>query len=440
MFINITKTAYLILIITSFMMSESIFSQSWNLAGTVTNPGSRPCISVVSPDMAWIADGGLTTPKVFLTINSGGNWLNIPTGGIANELYCIWGFNAGTVIVGEGVVSGNANLYKTTNSGLNWFSILQTPNNRGYFNGLAFTKANGSIFGLAIAEWVYRSTNNGTNWIQINAGAGGVSNAQNSLMIVDNLFYGFGLNNGAARVRLTADNSATWSMQTLSVIGNYTSAIGFNSNKLYGVAATSTSLPMISRTTDGGLTWNSINVGSGVSGECYFNWIPNTPVIYILGANGGVKRSTDNGMTWVTTPTAGVTNLTGFDFVQVNNVVYGYAVSSSGQVIRLVDTLQVLTGNINGNSETPKSFSLEQNYPNPFNPTSNIKYSLPKNAYVKLTVFDAMGREVTTLEEGFKPAGNYEAVFNGTNFSSGLYFYKLQAGDFTETKKMLMVK
>jgi photosystem II stability/assembly factor-like uncharacterized protein len=258
----------------------------------------------------------------------------IPVGGIANELYCVWGFNSNTVIVGEGVVSGNANLYRTTNSGANWVSILQTGNNRGYFNGLAFTKANGSIFGLAIAERVYRSVNNGANWIEINAGAGGVSNAQNSLMIVDNLFYGFGLNNGAARVRLTTDNSATWVMQTLSVSGNYTSAIGFNSNKLYGVAATSTSLPMIARTTDGGLTWNSINVGSGVTGECYFNWIPNTPVIYILGANGGVKRSTDNGLTWVTTPVpGGVTNLTHFDFFQQGMVkVYHFSHHNDGRI------------------------------------------------------------------------------------------------------------
>ena len=190
-------------------------------------------------------------------------------------------------------------------------------------------------------------------------------------------------------------------MQTLSVSGNYTSAIAFHSNKLLGVAATSTSLPNIARTTDGGLTWNNVDVGAGVTGECYFNWIPNTPVIYILGANGGVKRSTDNGLTWVLTPTAGVTNLTGFDFTHAGNIVYGYAVSSNGNVIKLADTLAILTGNVNGNSETPVSFALGQNYPNPFNPTSNIKYSLPQNAYVKLTVFDALGREIKDIGRRF---------------------------------------
>jgi photosystem II stability/assembly factor-like uncharacterized protein len=445
---NNTKTALLAAVILVMTVIQPVLSQSWVLAGFVSNPGSRPCISVASPDLAWIADGNTTAPKVFRTTNSGQNWDVIPVGGIGNEIYCVWGFNATTAIVGEGIVSGGANMYKTTNSGLNWVSILQTPPNRGYFNGLAFTKANGGLFGLAIAERIYRSTNSGATWIEINAGVNGVSNAQNSLMIIDNQFYGFGMNNGAARIRLTTDNSTTWVTQTISVSGNYTSAIAFHTNKLLGVAATSTSPPIISRTTDGGLTWNNVNIGSGLSGECYFNWVPNTPVVYILGSNGGVKRSTDNGLTWILTPTAGVTNLTGFDFTHVNNVVYGYAVSSNGNVIKLSDTLQILTGNTNTNNETPNSFSLSQNYPNPFNPTSNINYSIPQNAYVKLTVFDALGREIAVLEDGLKQAGVYESVFNGSNFASGLYFYKLQAEytsggntqSFTDTKKMLMVK
>src|SRR4030095_16868013 len=175
-------------------------------------------------------------------------------------------------------------------------------------------------------------------------------------MIIDNDFYGFGLNNGAARVRLTTNNSASWVNQQISVSGYYTSAIGFHTNKLLGIAATSTSPPMVSRTIDGGNSWSSVNIGSGVSGQCYVNWVPNTPVIYILGSNGGVKRSTDNGLTWVITPTPpGVTNLNHFDFTQVANIVYGYAVSSDGPVIRLIDTLGVLTGI--SNNQIPSNYS-----------------------------------------------------------------------------------
>src|SRR4030095_11540119 len=91
-------------------------------------------------------------------------------------------------------------------------------------------------------------------------------------------------------------------------------------------------------------------------------------------------------------------------------------------------------------NQIPKEFSLAQNYPNPFNPTTNIKFSVPKAGNVKLVVFDVLGKEVTTLVNGFQTAGNYVVDFNASTLSSGVYFYRLEAGDFTATKKMLLVK
>lgn len=424
-------------ILITFTLSTN--SQSWLPAGNITNPGTRPSISVCGINSAYIADGSQNSPKVFRTTNGGLNWLTVPVGGIANEIYCVWAINDNLAFVGEGYVNGNANLYKTTNAGVNWTSILTTGSNNGHFTGLAFTKINGNLFALAIAEKVYRSSNSGNNWVELSAGVTGVSNAQNSLMIVDNDFYGFGLNNGAARIRLTTNNSTSWSTQQISVSGNYTSAIAFHSNKLYGVAATSTSLPMISRTTDGGLSWSSVDIGSGVTGTCYLVWVPQTPVIYILGQNGGIKRSTDNGSTWVTTPTPGVTNLTHFDFMQTGMIVYGYAVSSNGNVIKLTDTLNILTG-VTNNNNVPNSFSLEQNYPNPFNPSTLIKYSLAENTSVRLSVYDVLGREVAVPVNEFKTTGSYEVSFSGDDLSTGVYYYRLDAGNFTDTKKMLMIK
>jgi N-acetylneuraminic acid mutarotase len=91
-------------------------------------------------------------------------------------------------------------------------------------------------------------------------------------------------------------------------------------------------------------------------------------------------------------------------------------------------------------TEVPGSFSLSQNYPNPFNPNSKIKFQIAKLSNVKLVVIDILGREVTTLvNENVKP-GTYEVDFDGSKFSSGVYFYKLQTESFSETKKMLMVK
>ena len=93
----------------------------------------------------------------------------------------------------------------------------------------------------------------------------------------------------------------------------------------------------------------------------------------------------------------------------------------------------------------PTHFSLSQNYPNPFNPTTNIKFDVTSNvksetSNVKLIIFDILGREVSTLVNDKLQPGSYEIEWNGSNFASGVYFYKLTAGDFTETKKMLLVK
>jgi photosystem II stability/assembly factor-like uncharacterized protein len=424
-------TFFTVLFVGIFLSFNSIFAQSWVNAGSVPNPGPQPSITVVNSNVVWIGGGNGDTARIFRTLNSGINWDVVPVTGMTHEVGCIAAITPDLAYVGEGIVNGYANLFKTTNGGLNWVSVYQTPNNRGFFNGL--------IFGLAIAERIYRSSNSGVNWIELNAGANGVSNAHNSLMLVDNIFYGFGLNNGAARVKLTVDNSATWLTQTINITGNYTSAIGFHSNKLYGVAATSSSLPIIARTTDGGATWSSVNIGAGISGTCFFNWIENTPVVYIVGSNGVIKRSNDNGLTWVITPTAGVTGIAHFDFININNVIYGYAVAVNGSVIKLVDSILIITG-INNIKTSPVEYSLSQNYPNPFNPSTNISFTIPAAGLTKLSVFNYLGQEAAVLKNEFMTPGSYDIVFDASKFASGVYYYKLVSGDYTNTKKMILVK
>jgi hypothetical protein len=88
----------------------------------------------------------------------------------------------------------------------------------------------------------------------------------------------------------------------------------------------------------------------------------------------------------------------------------------------------------------PLTFSLEQNYPNPFNPTTTIKYSIPSSEFVTMKVVNLLGEEVATLVDEFKPVGKYEVVFNASSRSSGVYFYRFQAGNFVQTRKMLLLK
>lgn len=88
----------------------------------------------------------------------------------------------------------------------------------------------------------------------------------------------------------------------------------------------------------------------------------------------------------------------------------------------------------------PGQYSLSQNYPNPFNPTTSIRFSIGKSQFVQLRVYNILGFEVATLVNEEKPAGNYEIVFNASEFSSGTYFYKLEAGSFSQIKKMILIK
>lgn len=94
----------------------------------------------------------------------------------------------------------------------------------------------------------------------------------------------------------------------------------------------------------------------------------------------------------------------------------------------------------NINSEIPESFSLTQNYPNPFNPVTNIEFSIPNTGLTKLVIFDAAGREIETLVNSDLNPGTYKAEWDASKINSGVYFYRLTSGNFTETKKMILVK
>jgi len=111
-------------------------------------------------------------------------------------------------------------------------------------------------------------------------------------------------------------------------------------------------------------------------------------------------------------------------------------VSIPGQKYEL--TLPVGIRNIS--SEVPERYSLSQNYPNPFNPSANIKYQIAKNSNVTLKIYDNLGKEVGILVNEELKAGTYESTFDGSRLSSGIYFYRLTAGDYSETKKMILIK
>ena len=92
------------------------------------------------------------------------------------------------------------------------------------------------------------------------------------------------------------------------------------------------------------------------------------------------------------------------------------------------------------NIELPNNFILEQNYPNPFNPATTIQYQIPKLLHVTLKIYDILGRELATVVNEEQTIGKYEVEFNGSNYVSGIYFYQLQAGNYSSVKKMILIK
>ncbi|HEY5534285.1 MAG TPA: YCF48-related protein [Ignavibacteria bacterium] len=96
--------------------------------------------------------------------------------------------------------------------------------------------------------------------------------------------------------------------------------------------------------------------------------------------------------------------------------------------------------NVHNNNNVVKDFKLFQNFPNPFNPSTNIKYDLPKSGFVKLVIYDVLGKEIAILVNEKQSPGTYEATFNASQFSSGVYFYKLTTDGFNDTKRMILLK
>ncbi len=89
---------------------------------------------------------------------------------------------------------------------------------------------------------------------------------------------------------------------------------------------------------------------------------------------------------------------------------------------------------------TPSAYYISQNYPNPFNPSTTIRYQIPQDGIVTLKIYDILGAEVATLVNEEKVAGKYEVNFNASSLASGVYLYKIQAGDFISSKKMILLK
>jgi photosystem II stability/assembly factor-like uncharacterized protein len=440
----------LILISVFIISSKNIYSQ-WTIAGDLAGVDGRPTVSVVDQNTAFVT-GGSGGPEInatYKTTNGGSNWIQLSTG-TSNPFLCIYAKDANTVFAGAGRV------IKTTNGGTNWTLIDSIFATALSLRGIQFSNSIPS-FGIVLEEaspqsYIYKTRDGGITWNRtfITVFAGG-SLAINGLNVVDSLFYAFGTSFISPSIIITTDGGATWNLRDLNLpFSEFTNGIAFKEDKLTGIAGAS--LPIIARTTNGGLNWVNIDVGNNVTSSiCRMRWIQGTNTCYITATdptNGGILKSTNGGLNWTQMTTSGL-GIYNFDTKRIGSNVYGYANSGLGgfvggnQVLKVTDAVV----GINQISEfVPDGYNLSQNYPNPFNPVTKIKFDILSNVKsqmsdVKLTIFNTLGKEVSVLVNESLSSGSYEVDFDGSNFSSGVYFYKLAVdGNIIDTKRMMLLK
>ncbi len=320
------------------------------------------------------SDSGL-----FRSTNNGNNWQMLMSGFISfNNI----ANNQSGILFASGSYP-SFGVWKSTNSGLNW--DITNPNFMSSVYSLCVTP-NGNLFAGTSGGGVYRSTNNGTTWIQAQPYASVIS--------------------------LTAAPNGY-------VYGCFNSVSG-GQNGIY-------------RSTNYGVSWSII----GLPNTDYFYVKSNSAGhIFAGGFYGtGVFRSTNNGLNWHEI-NSGIYNKM-ITSVYFDNAGFGYAGTYYGGLYKTnISTI----GLLNISTEIPDQFSLSQNYPNPFNPVTNIEFAVPEESFVKLAIFDITGRVVEVLVNEELSAGIYKTDWNASSYSSGIYFYRLETESFTETKRMVLVK
>lgn len=213
-------------------------------------------------------------------------------------------------------------------------------------------------------------------------------------------------------------------------------------NKIYATyGGYNTTAPLKSRhvwySTNQGTTWSDLSTALPNVPVHSLAINPDSPSTVYIGTETGVFRSTNSGATWASFSNGMPWNVPTDELViqKDTKAIFAYTHGRGVFVGSLVPT-----DVRNSASRTPVDFALSQNYPNPFNPATNIQFTVADARYVSLKVFDALGREVQTLVGEQKNPGRYSVTWDGSKSSSGVYYYRLTAGDYVETKRMVLVK
>lgn len=418
------KRALLIIIFLQFFIFTSFSQWTLQVSGT-----QYPLHSVyfLNESIGFVASNSnniqqLIGGEIIRTTNGGISWNRVLFDSLlrAKNFYFL-DENTGFIVGGSYLSQGF--MYKTTNSGVNWVNV--TPDNNSLFCNLTFidnvTGYMGAIFG------VYKTTDSGYNWSRI-------LNIQPGHYVPTAKVYFLDINTGfyvrdTGMVYKTTDAGLNWTSRYLSTSFQYSKDIKFiNINTGFIVCDSG----KIFKTSDQGFSW--LPNASPVAQNLYSIFFPNGFTGYIT-AEHTVLKTTNSGNYWFTVFGFPADTLFSSYFLNANT---GYVCGDEGRVYKTT------TGGIVGikqiSSQIPKEFSLFQNYPNPFNPSTNIKFAVAKATNVKISVYDALGRETETLVNEFIAPGLYEVQWDAVRFSSGIYFYKILTNEYASVKKMSLIK
>jgi hypothetical protein len=304
-------------------------------------------------------------------------------------------------------------------------------NNSKYFPA-AMLYNQGILFIGTILSGVYRSNDYGLTWTL--SGASPFTGSFISTFAANDQFVFAGTEGNCRGVWGTSDNGLTWDNCNIGLpIDPYNVWYDIHCMLTFkNLVFAGTSQEGIYVSTNNGTFWSATNNGlPKVIGNV--NSLINIDDMIVTACSIGIFKSIDQGKTWsaVTGYQSGL-----FPISLAYDSDYLYAGMVDNGIWRL--PLAELTG-IQENIITP-IFDLFQNYPNPFNPNTTISYSIPVASNIKLVLYNALGQTVKVLVNGYKQAGNYSVNFNASDLPSGIYFYRLEEGQFSQVKKMILIK
>ncbi len=382
------------------------------------------CFLTIHDSMIFVAGDNRTLLR---STNNGSTWTSVVNGIEADTLLSL-GSGGGYIFAGA---YGISSVYRSSNNGDSWSAANQGLPAFAQVN--AFTWIDSTLY-LAANEGVFRSTDNGGHWQADTAGLGlkllypGQIGGIAGITSVGPNLYAIKVSGGG--VYTSYSDSASWVPIGLDTVWGYAvTAVGTNV-----FAGTPQGVYLYS---DSGTTWLPRSNGlPGYLSYCILTTADTLLFAYIGMRNGDLYATSDLGQQWTKVDVSVFAGKS----IHAMGTTKQYLVIGTENGAWRFPLAEIPTSVNDEHFHTPTGYALSQNYPNPFNPETNFQFTIADFQFVTLKVFDELGREVAVLVNEHKPAGTYTVRWDATSYSSGIYFYQLQAGSFVETKKMVLMK